>query len=97
MFFLGGTVATGATVGFGVFVLLMSAFAFDSPQRETDPELVFRILSVGIGLVGLGLWAICGAVLVPRKWWVIAMVGVVIASLGALLTVIALGLAVGGG
>lgn len=89
--------SAGAAAAIGMFLLLMTAFAFDSPFRETDPATVFRFLYFGLGLAVLGSWLMAAAIAV-RSWrmWLLIAGGVVLA-LGMVGVVTGLGFAIFGG
>lgn len=94
---LGGGVAVGGAAlvaAAGMFLMMMTAFAFDSPNREVSSDIVVGFEMTGLGTIAFGLFVAGGAVIATgtaRK--VLTFIAGILVAIGGVSTLIGLGLA----
>lgn len=95
---LGAGVAVGGpalVAAAGMFVMMMTAFAFDSPNRQISSDLVVGLEMTGLGAIAFGLFVAGGAVIATgpaRK--VVAVIAGLLVVIGAVSALLGMGLAV---
>lgn len=86
-----GIAGTLGGVGIGFFVVLMTAFAFDSPQRSLSPELVMNLEAVGLVIGVIGTWVAGLSMPLPKRVMLIGLgLGGLLFALGSLTVIGAL-------